>query len=148
MCHRGTKPRLRNIELVGQDADAQEDQIPAHPMSHQHVTNLKPHRKRSGFTQEELGFLLGDKKHSAISRYEAGERNPDLKTAFAYQVLFGRAVEDLFPGLHDEVRSEVGKRAQQLAQHIKEDGESRKASYKLERLARLAKEVFQHTPAV
>jgi len=148
MCPKGTKPRLRNIELVGQYADAQEDQIPAHPMSHRHLTNLKPHRKRSGFTQEELGFLLGHKKHSAISRYEAGERSPDLKTAFAYQVLFGRALEELFPGLQDEVRSEVGKRAQQLAQEISEHGESRKAPYKLERLGRLAKEVFENAPTV
>ena len=148
MCHRGTKPRLRNIELVGQHANAQEDEIPAHPMSHRHLTNLKPHRKRSGFNQEELGFLLGDKKHSAISRYEAGERNPDLKTAFAYQALFGCAVEELFPGLQDEVRSEVGKRAQKLAQEISQCGESRKAPYKLERLGRLTKEVFENAPAV
>ena len=104
--------------------------------------NLKPHRKRSGFTQEELGFLLGLKKHWGISRYETGERNPDLKTAVALQILFGRELHELFPGLHDQVRAEVGARARQLSQEIKGRSETTKGRYKLARLARLEKETL------
>ena len=104
-------------------------------MSHRHSTKLKRHRKRSGFTQEELGFLLGHKQHSAISRYEVGERSPDLKTAFAYQVLFGSEPQELFPGLLETVRAQVGERAKRLSEEIKRSGENRRTTYKLKKLA-------------
>lgn len=106
-----------------------------HSMSHRHSTKLKRHRKRSGFTQEELGFLLGHKQHSAISRYEVGERSPDLKTAFAYQVLFGPEPQELFPGLLATVRAQVGERALRLAEEIKRGGDNPRAAYKLKKLA-------------
>ena len=121
---------------------------PAYPMTHHQSITLKPHRKRSGFTQEELGFLLGLKEHSAISRFETGERNPALKTAFAYQLLFDRELPELFPALHRETRRAVGSRARQLTQEIKGRGETTKATYKLQRLARLEREGSQHVPAV
>ena len=105
-------------------------------MSHCHSTKLKRHRKRSGFTQEELSFLLGRREHSAITHYEAGRRTPDLKTAFAYEVLFGERANELFGGLRAQARAEVEERARQLAQEISADTSAR-GTYKLGRLARL-----------
>lgn len=105
-------------------------------MSHRYSTKLKRHRVRSGFTQEELSFLLGQRRHSTISRYEAGNRSPDLKTAFAYEVLFGERANELFAGLRAEARAEVEERARQLSQEIREDTSAR-GTYKLGRLARL-----------
>jgi transcriptional regulator with XRE-family HTH domain len=118
---------------------------PAHPMSHR---NLKPHRKRNAFTQKELGFLLGRKTHSTISRYEAGERSPNLETAFAYQLLFDRQLDELFPGLRASVRAELAERARTLAEEIRRTGEGRKAAYKLERLAELNKKGGENAPAI
>ena len=117
-------------------------------MSHRHSTKLKRHRKRSGFTQEELGFLLGHKQHSAISRYEAGERSPDLKTAFAYQVLFDSEPQELFPGLLETVRAQVGERAAQLSEEIRRGGDNPRAAYKLQKLAGLRNEVMANASAV
>lgn len=116
-------------------------------MSHHQFSKLKPHRKRSAFTQEELSFLLGLKQHGAISRYESGDRTPDLKTAFAYQAVFGRELTELFPGLLDQVRTEVGARAAQLSQDLTRGGDNHKAQYKLQQLGRLTQEV-QHASRV
>lgn len=87
--------------------------------------------------------MLGLKQHGAISRYESGARIPDLKTAFAYQAVFGHTLTELFAGLQDQVRTEVGARAKQLSQHVNRGGHDRKARYKLEQLGRLTQEV-QH----
>ena len=114
-------------------------------MSHR---NLKPHRKRSAFTQGELGFLLGRKKHSTISRYEAGERSPDLKTAFAYQLLFDRELNELFSGLRGRVCAEVAERARTLAEEIRRTGENRKTAYKLKKLAGLDRKGGENAPAI
>ena len=105
-------------------------------MSHRHSTKLKRHRKQSGFIREDLGFLLGRKEHSAITHHEAGKHAPDLKTALKYQILFGKPVHELFPGLYGEARAEILERAQRLSQRISED-KSAKGTYKLGRLARL-----------
>ena len=143
MCRHGTKPRLRATKRVGEYVHAQE--TTAHLMSHR---NLKPHRKRSAFTQEELGFLLGRKKHSTISRYEAGERSPDLKTAFAYQLLFGRDLNELFSVLRGSVCAEVAERARTLADEIRRTGDNRKTLYKLKELARLNSNEDENAPAI
>jgi DNA-binding XRE family transcriptional regulator len=109
--------------------------------------NLKPSRKRSGFTQKELAFLIGTKKNSTISRHEAGDRCPDLKTAMAYRLLFGRELHELFPGVHAEVRGQMRKRAQHLAHEIGARGGSARITYKLNKLARLVNEASD-VPAV
>ena len=109
---------------------------------------LKPHRKRSGFTQKELAFLLGGKKHSTISRYEAGERKPDLRTAVAYCVLFDRALADLFPGLHADVLGQIGERAERMSQEIGREGQGARAKFKLEKLIRLTGERSKNATAV
>jgi transcriptional regulator with XRE-family HTH domain len=111
---------------------------PALTMKHGHSTKLTQHRKRSGFTQKETGFLLGGVGHSAASRYETGERSPDLKTVFAYQVLFGKRAEELFPELYGEARAEVAERARQLSQNLGGGDTNARGAYKLGRLAGLA----------
>jgi DNA-binding XRE family transcriptional regulator len=103
-------------------------------------TKLKPHRKRSGFTQEELAFLVGDKKHSAISRYEAGDRKPDLRTAVAFKMLFASDLRELFPGVHAQVSAEIAERARVLSEQIRGQGGGRRADYKLRMLSRLQRE--------
>ena len=103
--------------------------------------SIKSHRKRSGFTQEELGFLFGLKKEpTSICRFETGDRYPTLKVAFAYAALLGRDVSELFPALEDEARAEVGARARQLSQEIRKQGEDKRSAHKLKQLARLANE--------
>jgi DNA-binding XRE family transcriptional regulator len=101
---------------------------------------LKPSRRRSGLTQEELAYLVGGKKSSTISRYEGGERKPDLATALAFKFVFARNISDLFPGVHEEVFAQVKERAKRLAEEIERQGDSTKTKYKLAKLARLQNE--------
>jgi transcriptional regulator with XRE-family HTH domain len=104
---------------------------------HRHTTTLRRHRKRSGFTQKELGFLLGFKTDAAVSRYEDGNRTPDLKTAFAYQILFGTQAGELFTGVHARAKEEIAERARELSEKISNEDPSPRGAYKRGCLARL-----------
>lgn len=117
-------------------------------MYQHHFSKLKQHRKRSAFSQEELSFLVGLKQHGAISRYESADRTPDLKIAFACQAIFGRELTELFPGLLEQVRAEVGERAAKLTRDIKTDTVDAKANYKLQQLNRIGVEQPQSQHAV
>ena len=117
-------------------------------MSYRHRNNLKPHRKRSGFTQAELAFLLGLKDHSAISKFEHGEREPDFRMAVAYHAVFDRGLPELFLQVHREVRAEIGKRAERLSEVIGGGPKSAKVAYKLQKLARLKETDGEHVPTV
>jgi transcriptional regulator with XRE-family HTH domain len=68
---------------------------------------LRMYRKRSGFSQQEIGFLLGHADGSQLSRYERFYGLPALRTAFALAVIFRVSVRDLFPGEHETTEDEV-----------------------------------------
>jgi len=84
------------------------------------------HRKGHGLTQHEMAFLLGSKDGSAVSHVERGAREPSLRSALACEVMFGVPARELFPGIYEEVETEVKTRAQALA----EKSTGRRASYK------------------
>jgi transcriptional regulator with XRE-family HTH domain len=115
-------------------------------MSHRYSNSLKPHRKRSGFSQHELAFLLGLKEHSAISRFEHGEREPSLRTALAYRILFDRDLHELFPHVHEEVSAEIRRRADRLSNQLGRGAETPKSTYKLEKLATLQRGAHAQQP--
>ncbi len=105
---------------------------------HHHLSiQLKSHRKRSGFSQEELAFLLGLKVASAISRYEHGEREPDVRTAFAYQIVFQSLAHQLLPDIFADVCRDVTERARTLAETLRHGVEDAKTAYKLQQLTAL-----------
>jgi transcriptional regulator with XRE-family HTH domain len=76
------------------------------------------YRLRAGLTQKEMAHLLGSRSPATVCQYEARTREPDLRTALAYQVVFGLPVDKLFPGIHREVEQAVIRRAQHLAQRL------------------------------
>lgn len=117
-------------------------------MSHRQSINLKSQRKRSGFTQEELGFLLGLKDATAVCRFETGERQPGLELAFDYHALFGRELSSLFPQLAETARERVRARARELSGKLSKDSGDRRTAYKLKQLARLGQEVMPQALAV
>jgi transcriptional regulator with XRE-family HTH domain len=75
---------------------------------------VRTYRRRYALTEEELGFLLGLRGHSAVSQYESGERNPTLETALGLQVLFDQQPRQLFPGLYEKVEDRVMTRIAKL----------------------------------
>ncbi len=79
---------------------------------------LRTYRKRSGFSQDELAFLLGSASGGKVSRYERLARNPSLRTAFAYEVIFRTPVKYLFAGLYEKVERLTLIRVRQLAKKL------------------------------
>ena len=79
---------------------------------------LRRYRLRAALTQREMAHLLGCQSPATVCQYEARKREPDLRTALAYQVVFGLPVEALFPGIHREVEQEVLIRVGRLSKQL------------------------------
>ena len=88
-------------------------------MSSPQLTNyLRTNRNRLALWQEETAFLLGFKgedKGAKVCRDEKFTREPSLRSALAYEAIYGRPVRELFSGLYQEVEQEVTERAKILS---------------------------------
>lgn len=82
---------------------------------------VRRHRLRTALTQKEMAALLGCQSSSTVCQYEGRKREPDLRTALAYQVVFGLPVDALFPGIHREVVQDVKSRANRLSKQFAAD---------------------------
>jgi DNA-binding XRE family transcriptional regulator len=82
---------------------------------------VRRHRLRTALTQREMATLLGCQSSSTVCQYEGRKREPDLRTALAYQVVFGLPVEALFTGIHREVEQDVKCRANRLSKQFAKD---------------------------
>ena len=60
-----------------------------------------------------LGFK-GEDKGTKVCRDEKFTREPSLRSALAYEAIYGRPVRELFAGLYQEVEQEVAERAKLL----------------------------------
>lgn len=58
------------------------------------MTAIRRYRKMLGLTQEELADKLG-MTQAAISRFETGDRKPDVDDLIAIAKFFGCKVDDL-----------------------------------------------------
>jgi transcriptional regulator with XRE-family HTH domain len=77
---------------------------------------LRSCRRRGSLSQRDIAFLLGVKTISKISRYERKVMLPPVRTALAYEVIFGRPLAKLFHGAYDRIRADVRRRARRLAE--------------------------------
>jgi transcriptional regulator with XRE-family HTH domain len=82
--------------------------------SHKLPNYLRVHRKRLGFSQQEVAFLLGWGDPSQPSRYENFTRVPTLRTALALAVILRVPVLELFLGEYQKVENAVSRQAQRL----------------------------------
>ena len=65
---------------------------------------LRTHRKRTGLSQREVAFLVSASRGGAhVSRHEKRHRLPPLRTALAYESLYGIPVAKLFAGVYVKV---------------------------------------------
>jgi transcriptional regulator with XRE-family HTH domain len=81
-------------------------------------TYLRPLRRRFGFTQREVAFLIGAKAATTVGRIEGMERPPSLLRMFACAIIFDAVPADLFPGIFSEVRESVRLRARELYEEL------------------------------
>ena len=72
---------------------------------------LRVHRKKWGLSQDELAALIGTRSGATVSRLESLRRHPNLRTAFAVQIIFGESLEKLFPKVFDQVEDALMRRA-------------------------------------
>jgi hypothetical protein len=75
---------------------------------------LRPFRRRWGFTQGELAFLLDLNTGKAVSRIEALKQPPTFTAALACAIIFNTAPVKMFPGLLSDAEQSVLARARQL----------------------------------
>jgi DNA-binding XRE family transcriptional regulator len=104
---------------------------------------LRPLRRRWGFTQGELAFLIGYETGKSISRIEALKQTPTLNAALSCAVIFNTAPVKLFPGTLSDAEQLVFARASELYDQLQGEP-SKTARIKLDflevLLARLERE--------
>ena len=103
-------------------------------MSNKLHNYVRTYRKRASLTQGELAFLLGSRSGAKISRIERRSRLPNLRTAFACEVVFGVPAHQVFVGFFDEVESATTTRAKVLAERLHVQAASRSRDRKLQAL--------------
>jgi transcriptional regulator with XRE-family HTH domain len=82
---------------------------------------LRTFRRRWGFTQKELAFLLGLESATTVSRVEQLKRLPSLGSALACLIVFETTAIEIFPALFAEIREAVRDRANQLYEELQGD---------------------------
>ena len=92
---------------------------------------LRTHRKHSGLTQSEVSFLIRLKDKSELSRHEKSVRQPSLRTALAYQELYGTSVSELFAGINDSVAKETRGQMVKLQRQIRKKTETESTESKI-----------------
>jgi transcriptional regulator with XRE-family HTH domain len=86
---------------------------------------LRTHRRKIGFTQKEVAFLLGCRHPNIVSRYERTHKIPRLNTVLAYEIIFQTSSKLLFRGLVEQIETETYKRMQELLSKTKQKTHSR-----------------------
>ena len=81
---------------------------------------LRLNRKRLGFSEEEIAFLLGTHTACQVSRYEHFHRVPRLMTALAYHVIFRTSPPELFGGKYQKVERQIRRRAKHLLRRLEQ----------------------------
>lgn len=100
---------------------------------------LRTHRKRLGFSQDELAWLMGSTDGSKISRYERCIGKPSLEAVLAYEIIFAQPMDELFAGIFAAVQAVTARRAQELAGRLEKMTPTPTVTAKLAVLRRLSR---------
>lgn len=104
---------------------------------------IKAYRKRTGFSQDEVAFLLASGHSAAISRYEHFAQQPNLETAIALEILFRTPVRGIFAGVSEKVARNVMSRAEQLSRKLEREPQVPETQRKIEALRNLRADLGQ-----
>lgn len=97
---------------------------------------LRACRKKAGFSQEEIAYLLGfDSSH--VCRYERFRRSPGFRIAIAFEVIFKTSVRELFSGDYHTIESAIRMRARRLIKRLKNEKADQISLRKLAHLERI-----------
>jgi DNA-binding XRE family transcriptional regulator len=101
------------------------------------INYLRTFRRRIGFSQDEVAFLLGGFEGTSVSRHEHSRRLPLLGTAFMYEVLFDVSVRDIYPTVFRRARAAVRERARGLRASLRRQKPSLRRDRKIAVLDKL-----------
>ena len=87
-------------------------------MSQRLPNYLRTYRKRACLTQDEVAYLLGTWNGAKVSRYEGFKRRPNVQAVFAYRMIFGVQVRDLFAGEFKKVEQVIKRRTHLLIKRL------------------------------
>ena len=79
---------------------------------------LRTHRRRLGFSQKELAYLLAEAQPGGLSRYENLSREPNLRTAIAFEVIFRVSLREIFAGMYEDVEQQTLDRVRRLSERL------------------------------
>jgi transcriptional regulator with XRE-family HTH domain len=108
---------------------------------------LKRYRKRAGLSQDDVAFLLGVHSGAKVCRYERFVREPTLRTALAFAVIFGTPARELFGGLFQKVEKKILARARTLAGKVARSKSNRLTARKLEAIQAILAERSDEPPS-
>ena len=77
----------------------------------QHTNTLRRHRKQWALTQQQVAELIGLRARSVISSYELGHGTPNLRSALAFEMVFGVPMAALYPNLLEDIEEAVMRQA-------------------------------------
>src|SRR5208337_318300 len=106
-------------------------------MNYLEIIALRSKRKNSGLTQDDVAALIGALSASQVSRHESGEREPDLRTALSYRIIFDAPIKHLLPKLYRDIAAEIDMRASALLERLKESGEGLHVGHRVEQLRQI-----------
>ena len=81
---------------------------------HRLKSYMRTFRRRTGFTQSELAFLIGCSSGTQISRYERLRREPPFHVFAAYIIISQMSGYELYPAYFQDMEGQVGARAREL----------------------------------
>ena len=91
---------------------------------------LRSFRKKLGFTQADLATIIGAKSGASVSKQETSRRLPTFLEALTYELIFGKAIKDIFSGECEGVKGSTKKRIAELKAKLDKEPESRANEYK------------------
>lgn len=87
---------------------------------------LRMYRKKSPLTQSDVGFLVGIKDISNISRYEKGLRQATIEFLLNYHHLFEISIERFYEPQSELIKEHLTERIQMLILEIKKSNNTLK----------------------
>jgi transcriptional regulator with XRE-family HTH domain len=88
--------------------------------------HLRIVRKRSRLTQLDIAFLLELSDYANVSRWEQGNRLPNIEALVAYHLLFDVPIEDLFERQKRDLAQSLCKRIALRLQSLTNQKQDRK----------------------
>jgi transcriptional regulator with XRE-family HTH domain len=94
---------------------------------------LRSLRLQSGLSQRELADLVGVVSHQQVSQHERSTVVPSLVAAFAYQIVFGVPITQVFPGIAETVSQNVEERMRKMKDRLEESAVRGRGAQKIAR---------------